>query len=274
MDHDGKPGSRKTHYDSNYGNFQTALYEEIRREAFGEDIGQNSWLTAGEQDKFLRWLNLASGMVLLDVACGAGGPALRVAALTGCSVVGVDTHESAIATANRLASERGLAGRAEFRVADAAQRLPFADESFDAVTCIDAINHLPDRERVMSEWTRVLKRDGRVLFTDPIVMTGPLTNEEVAIRSSAGFYLFVPAGYAESVMSKCGLRVLASENVTRNMAEVAGRRRAARAAREAALRDVEGDAGYEGQQTYLGVASLVAEEGRLSRFVFVAEKAG
>jgi hypothetical protein len=34
------------HYDANYGNFQSELYAEIRREAFGEDIGQNSWLTA------------------------------------------------------------------------------------------------------------------------------------------------------------------------------------------------------------------------------------
>ena len=42
-----------TQYDAAYGNFRTSLYEEIRREAFGEDIGQNSWLTADEQDKFL-----------------------------------------------------------------------------------------------------------------------------------------------------------------------------------------------------------------------------
>jgi hypothetical protein len=65
-----------TQYDAAYGNFQTSLYEEIRREAFGEDIGQNSWLTAGEQDKFLSWFGLAAGKTLLDVACGAGGPAL------------------------------------------------------------------------------------------------------------------------------------------------------------------------------------------------------
>jgi hypothetical protein len=34
------------HYDANYGNFQTELYAQIRHEAFGEDIGQNSWLTS------------------------------------------------------------------------------------------------------------------------------------------------------------------------------------------------------------------------------------
>jgi hypothetical protein len=48
-------------YDANYGNFQTELYAQIRREAFGEDIGQNSWLTADELDKFLGFLDLSPG---------------------------------------------------------------------------------------------------------------------------------------------------------------------------------------------------------------------
>src|SRR5580698_3243619 len=87
-------------YNANYGNFQTELYAQIRREAFGEDIGQNSWLTSDEQDRFLEWLDLSSGKALLDVACGAGGPALRITATTGCSVVGIDVHEEAITTAN------------------------------------------------------------------------------------------------------------------------------------------------------------------------------
>jgi len=70
-------------YNANYGNFQTELYAQIRQEAFGEDIGQNSWLTADEQDRFLQRLDLSPGKTLLDVACGAGGPALRIATITG-----------------------------------------------------------------------------------------------------------------------------------------------------------------------------------------------
>jgi cyclopropane fatty-acyl-phospholipid synthase-like methyltransferase len=84
---------------------------QIRREAFGEDIGQNSWLTSDEQDTFLKWLDLSSEKTLLDVACGAGGPALRIAATTGCSVVGIDVHEQAITTASSLAAQRGLTKR-------------------------------------------------------------------------------------------------------------------------------------------------------------------
>jgi 2-polyprenyl-3-methyl-5-hydroxy-6-metoxy-1,4-benzoquinol methylase len=259
-------------YNANYGNFQTELYEQIRREAFGEDIGQNSWLTSDEQDRFLQWLDLSPGKTLLDVGCGAGGPALRIAASTSCSVVGIDVHEQAIRTASALATQRGLAGRSEFRVADAVGRLPFADASFDAITCIDAINHFPDRPRIMAEWARLLKPGGKLLFTDPITVTGALTNAEIAVRSSAGFYLLVPHGYDERVITQCGLHLLRCEDVTANMAKVAEARRAARASRSAALREIEGGQSYDDQQEFLAVAARLASEGRLSRFVYVSSR--
>jgi cyclopropane fatty-acyl-phospholipid synthase-like methyltransferase len=260
------------HYNANYGNFQSELYAQIRREAFGEDIGQNSWLTSDEQDRFMEWLDLSPGQTLLDVACGAGGPALRIVASTGCSVVGIDVHEEAVTTARSLAAQRGLAERADFRSTNATGPLPFSDATFDAISCIDAINHFPDRSGVLAEWTRLLKVGGRLLFTDPITLTGALTNAEIATRSSAGLYLFVPHGYDERVIEQCGLRLLACQDVTANMAKVAEARRAARASRSAALRGIEGDQAYDSQQEFLAVAACVAREGRLSRFVYVAKK--
>jgi len=247
------------HYNANYGNFQTDLYAQIRREAFGEDIGQNSWLTSDEQDRFLEWLDLSPGKTLLDVACGAGGPALRITATTGCSVVGIDVHEQAVTTASSLAAQRGLP-------------LLFPDASFDAITCIDAINHFPERPRVIAEWARLLKPEGRLLFTDPITVTGELTNAEIAVRSSAGFYLFVPHGYDERVIAHCGLGLLVCEDATANMAKVAEARRTARASRSTALREIEGDQTYDDEQEFLAVAARVAREGRLSRFVYVSKK--
>ena len=268
----GKPDSRVRHYDANYGNFQTELYAEIRREAFGEDIGQSSWLTADEQDRFLGLLELSPGKRLLDVACGSGGPALRIATKTGCSVVGIDMHEDAVSTANSLAAHDGLSDRAEFRVANAAEPLPFPDAFFDAITCIDAINHLPDRPRVLSDWARLLKPGGRLLFTDPITVTGPLTNHEIAVRGSIGFFLFVPLDYDRTVIAQCGLRLLVCEDVTANMAEMAERRGAARASRSHLLREIEGAETYDGQQTFFAVAARIAKERRLSRFLYVVEK--
>jgi cyclopropane fatty-acyl-phospholipid synthase-like methyltransferase len=263
-----------TSYDAVYRDFETPLCSEIRREAFGEDLGQNSWLTLDEQEKFLSWLELSRGKVLLDVACGAGGPALRIAATTGCSVVGIDVHEQAVATARSLAARRGLANRVEFRSADASDPLAFPDGEFDAITCIDAINHFSDRPRVIAEWARLLKVGGRMLFTDPITVTGPLTNAEIAVRSrgSAIVCLFVPHGYDERVIAQCKLQLLVCEDRTANMAEVAEARHAARASRSAALQEMEGDQEYDRQQGFLEVAARIAREGRLSRFVYVSKK--
>jgi SAM-dependent methyltransferase len=261
------------HYDSNYGNFQTGLYAEIRHEAFGEDIGQNSWLTADEQDRFLDWLDLASGKVLLDVACGAGGPALRIAAISGCSAVGIDVNDDAIAAAESLADKRRLSDRVQFRIEDATGPLPFPDSSFDAITCIDAINHSPERPLVIAEWARLLKPSGRLLFTDPVTVTGPLSNAEAAVRSSAGFYLFVPHGYDEAVIARCGLHLLACEDVTGNVVKMAEARHAARKLRSVDLCEIEGGPAYERQQEFLAVAARLAREGRLSRVVYVSQKA-
>jgi len=259
-------------YDTNYGNFETQLYEQIRREAFGVDIGQNSWLTADEQDKFIPWLNLSPRKHLLDVACGSGGPALRIAEKTGCSLLGIDVHEQAISNANSLAEQRSIKDRSRFQIVDAAIRLPFENDTFDAISCIDAINHFPDRTEVIREWTRILKPGGRLLFTDPITVTGCLSATEIAVRSSIGFFLFVPPGYDESVIAKSGLRLLWREDVTENMAIIAERRRVARDLRSSDLREIEGADTFEGQQEFLTVAARLAQEKRLSRFVFVAEK--
>ena len=269
-----EPRLKSGHYNTNYGNFQKELYSRIRRDAYGEDIGQNSWLTAEEQDSFLSRLKLCPGKRLLDVACGAGGPALRIAAKTGCSVLGIDVHPDAISAASSLAAEHRMVGLAEFRVEDAARSLSFPDSSFDAITCIDSINHLPDRRAVVSEWVRLLKPAGRLLFTDATVVTGPLTNEEIAIRTYAGFYLLTTLACNEEALRQCGLRKLAIKDVTQTMAESAHRRKAARTAYESELRAIEGDHTYETQQNFLAVVGRLAQERRLSRFVFAAEKPG
>jgi hypothetical protein len=56
------------------------------------------------------------------------------------------------------------------------------------------------------------------------------------------------------------------------MAKVAEARRAARASRNAALREIEGDQTYEGQQEFLAVAGRIAREGSLCRFVYVSKE--
>jgi SAM-dependent methyltransferase len=259
-------------YDATYGHFDQAIYREIRRETWGEDIGQNSWLTAREQDQFIAWLSLGPRQRLLDVACGSGGPALRIAEQTGATVVGVDVHADGIAEGRRQAAARGLSEAASFEAMDAQATLRFEDRSFDALMCVDAINHLADRPRVLAEWARVLKPGGRLLFTDPIVVTGPLSNEEIAIRSSVGFFLFVAPDTDERLLAAAGFRLNVKEDLTEAMAQTASRWHAARHQRASELTRIEGGATFDGQQRFLDVAARLAQERRLSRFGYVATK--
>lgn len=258
------------HYDAQYSQFASRLYGEIRSASFGEDIGQNGWLTADEHDIFISWLALATGSRLLDVASGSGGTTLRIARLTGATVQGIDIHPQAVAAAVAAAESQNLGDRATFRVGDAGQTLPFEDAVFDGLICIDAVNHLPDRAAVFHEWARVLRPGGRLVFTDPIVVTGPLTNAEIAVRASIGFFLFVPTAYDERLLDESGFDVVESVDRTENMAVMAHRWHEARAARSADLRSVEGDATFEGQQRFLETAARLAAERRLSRIAFRA----
>ena len=73
----------RRYYDATYGSFADPLHAAIRAEAFGEEIGQNSWLTADEQRHFCELLGLNAGSALLEVASGSGGPALFIVAQTG-----------------------------------------------------------------------------------------------------------------------------------------------------------------------------------------------
>jgi SAM-dependent methyltransferase len=261
---------RVHHYDAQYGQFASQLYGEIRTEAFGEDIGQNGWITADEQDLFIRWLALTPQSKLLDIACGSGGTTLRIARLTGCAVHGIDIHGHAVATARTAAERAELGERATFDVVDGSQPLSFQDAAFQALICVDAVNHLPNRARVFREWARVLTTGGTLVFTDPIVVTGALTNEEIAIRSSIGFFLFVPPGLDERLLTDAGFTNIETVDRTDNMAEMARRWRASREVRAGDLRRIEGDETFDGQQRFLEVAANLATERRLSRHAFRA----
>jgi SAM-dependent methyltransferase len=132
-------------YGPQYARFGSALAAELRREVYGEDLGQQGWRTAVEQAEIARLIGPAPDGHVLDVACGAGGPSLDLVERTGCRLTGLDLEAGGLAYAQAQAAARGLGDRATFVRLDCGAPLPFADGSFDAVLCIDAIGHLPDR---------------------------------------------------------------------------------------------------------------------------------
>src|SRR2546428_9136214 len=259
-------------YDGHYGQLATDVQSEVRRETYEEDLGQASWITGAEAREWFDLLRLGPGQKALEVACGSGGVTCAMAKLSGATCTGVDINLHGIEASKHWAEREGLASVVSFDVVDAGRRLPFPDESFDVVFCNDAINHLPDRLSLLQDWHRILRPGGRVLFTDPIVVTGQLSNEEIRVRSSIGFFLFTPLGHNEHLLKKAGFTVLQVRDVTDAVASVSRRWQDARAKRRERLTAIEGDEGFEGLQRFLSAVYVLASERRLSRYMYLAEK--
>lgn len=259
-------------YRNTYGNFGDQILTEIRHEVFGIDLGQNSWTTAEEYDRFCDWLVPLprADSHVLEVACGSGGPALRLSNRCGCRVTGIDVNEEAITTAKQTASTRG--GDMQFVLADMNKPLPFEEEAFTGILCNDSMNHFADRLAVLREWHRVLTPKGRCVFTDPVVITGPVSNAELSARSNIGFFLFVPLDVTERFINEAGFAIVAREDATQNIEVTSGRWHTARQQRRVDLLTIEGEDRFEGLQKFFHAVHTLTSERRLSRFVYFIEK--
>src|SRR5262245_9044296 len=101
---------------------------------------------------------------ILDIGCGTGLFATRVLErFPRTRVWGLDLSDGMLRQ-GRLRCQ-GAAGRIHLLQGDS-QRLPFADDFFDAVTCTHSFHHYPDQNRVVAEMHRVLRPGGRLLIID------------------------------------------------------------------------------------------------------------
>ena len=259
-------------YDSAYGNYEADVYRRVRIATYGEDLGQTSWVTNEESREIPRALELTPASRVLEIGCGSGRYALQVAETVGCSIVGVDINEAGVRNSNHLAESRDLAERVRFEHCDVSKKLPFADESFDAVFANDVLCHIPERPAVLRESFRVLKPLGRFLFSDALVIGGMVSHQEIATRSSIGYYVFSPPEHNETLMRKTGFHSIAVKDTTENAASIAQRWRDARAREQDALVAVEGKANFDGLQQFLSCVYTLSSERRLLRYLYTAQK--
>jgi len=101
---------------------------------------------------------------VLEVGCGAGIISLELAK-TAKKVVGIDVTETGLDFGRKLASALNYS-HVEFKKGDA-EHLEFEDESFDVIVCSEVLEHLLDPSKAVSEFHRVLKRDGTLIITTP-----------------------------------------------------------------------------------------------------------
>ena len=99
---------------------------------------------------------------VLDVATGTGDLAIALTEIKGVKITGLDISEGMLSVGREKVAKRNLADRITLVQGDSEQ-LPFADETFDAVTVGFGVRNFEDLEKGLSEIRRVLKPNGRLV---------------------------------------------------------------------------------------------------------------
>jgi ubiquinone/menaquinone biosynthesis C-methylase UbiE len=259
-------------YNNTYGNSGDETYRQVRLETYGQDFGQTSWTTVEEIRDIASALELHRESHALEVGSGAGGCAIHFAESVGCRVTGLDVNREAVQTAAAHVEARALCNQVNFLQHDVSKGLPFESGAFDAIYSNDAFCHIPDRPNFLRQCLRVLKPRARIIFSDALVISGALSNEELSTRTSIGYFLLVPQGENERLLKDAGFQVLRSDDTTPNAAAIARRWHDARARRKSALVGIEGESNFSGLQRFLLCVHTLTSEKRLSRFLYLAAK--
>ena len=168
--------------------FDAAKYKNAQREQWNKDGAAwrrwNPTLDRWYGEVTRQMLDLAliqTGQRILDIAAGAGEPAVSAAERVGPSghVLATDISEGIVELALQVARERGLK-QVETRVMDG-EKLDLSDASFDAVLCRLGLMYMPHPVTALSEWRRVLRAGGRVAV---VVFSTPDRNSWGAVPAS------------------------------------------------------------------------------------------
>ncbi|MDJ0993294.1 MAG: bifunctional 2-polyprenyl-6-hydroxyphenol methylase/3-demethylubiquinol 3-O-methyltransferase UbiG [Dinoroseobacter sp.] len=158
-------------------------------------------------DRFASWENAN----VLDLGC-AGGFMAEAMAARGAKVTGIDPAAQAIAAAQAHAESSGLDIRYDVGVGEA---LPYADNIFDIVVCVDVLEHVQDLSQVMSEVWRVLKPGGVFLFDtinrNPVARLAVITVAEDVLgllpKGTHDPEMFIKPSELKAELSEAGFQI-------------------------------------------------------------------
>jgi len=136
----------------------------------------------------------------LDVGCGLGHWSFALAEVLPLTarLTGVDREPEWVRRVAQAAIERGLTDRFHFEEGTV-ERLPFADESFDLVTCQTLLIHLADPVLALREMARVLRPGGLLVAAEPAnraaqMLYGSLHRSPERVAERVRFYLTCERG--------------------------------------------------------------------------------
>jgi demethylmenaquinone methyltransferase/2-methoxy-6-polyprenyl-1,4-benzoquinol methylase len=170
-DKDAKPGT--THF--GYRDVAVEEKERLVRGVFDSVAGKydlmNDLMSMGVhrlwKRHFIAISNIQPGHRVLDVAGGTGDITALIRKRVGASgsVVLSDINEAMLKVGRKRLEDQGLVGNIEYSLANA-EKLPFPDGEFDAVTIAFGLRNVTDKDAALREMFRVLKPGGRAMILE------------------------------------------------------------------------------------------------------------
>ncbi|MGH2740526.1 MAG: class I SAM-dependent methyltransferase [Actinomycetota bacterium] len=146
-------------------------------------------LSFGTHRRWRRFLvsrvRVPSDALVLDVATGTAGVAIALAHATGARAVGLDQSPEMLAVGGRRVAAARLAGRITL-LEGRAERLPFPDETFDALTFTFLLRYVDDVPAVVSELARVLRPGGVMASLEFSIPRNPLARAGWYVQTRVG----------------------------------------------------------------------------------------
>jgi SAM-dependent methyltransferase len=175
--------------------------EHVTGPDYPEEFAHISFLPLRQLRALAEQLQIQSDQVLVDLACGAGGPGLWVAKEARARLIGRDLSPVAVQRATERVAGLGLEGRAEF-AQGSFERSGLPSESADAVMTVDALQYAPNKTKALTEVARILRPGGRLA----------LVAFELEAERIAGLPVWPdPVGDYRPLLEHVGLEVLSYE---------------------------------------------------------------
>ncbi|MDG2411688.1 MAG: methyltransferase domain-containing protein [Halioglobus sp.] len=208
------------HYNTVVGAWGNLLGENLHYGFF--DSVETSLFDATEAltNQMLQAADFRAGMRAVDVGCGTGRAACRIAKEFGVSVTGISPSEECVTRAGSLAKDAGLDGSAVFAIGDGAQ-MAFEKESFDRVWVMESSHLIPDKRALLQECARVLRPGGKIVLCDivlkqklPLETVIEYRDEFLLLRDVFGRAIMEPLSFYTNSLITYGLQVEVQRDIS------------------------------------------------------------